>query len=42
MADSDELEVVLRKMVEERDPEACLRLLWIFRRAAMPWVPART
>ncbi|WP_073212530.1 hypothetical protein [Massilia sp. CF038] len=39
---SDEsLAIVLEQLTIEVDIEACLRLLWVFRRAALPTVPER-
>lgn len=40
-ADKEFLSKVLEQLSIEPDPEACLRLLWIFRRAAPPFIPQR-
>jgi hypothetical protein len=39
VATPEELAVVLRKLEQEAADGVCLRLLWVFRRVALPYVP---
>jgi hypothetical protein len=36
-----ELRLVLQRFADETDEDACLRLLWVFRRAKMPEIPEK-
>ena len=40
-ATAAELNTVLQRLATEADPKACLRLLWVFRRASLPAIPPR-